>query len=90
MSVSGLREFALRAAVEKICEKWPRWNGVAGHAQMARKNAIRTLVTLECGECKSYTYHTEKNRRNDPDRITLTKFCPSPKCRCRREFREKR
>jgi large subunit ribosomal protein L33 len=57
---------------------------------MARKNAIRTLVTLECNECKSYTYHTEKNRRNDPDRITLTKFCPSPKCRCRREFREKR
>jgi large subunit ribosomal protein L33 len=55
---------------------------------MARKNAIRTLIQLECGECKAYTYHSEKNRRNDPERINLNKYCP--RCRCRREFRERR
>ena len=43
---------------------------------------------LECGECKTYTYHTEKNRRNNPDRMTLNKFCP--RCRCRQAFKEKR
>lgn len=55
---------------------------------MARKNAIRTLIQLECTECKAYTYHSEKNRRNDPDRLTLTKFCP--RCRSRHDFRERR
>ena len=43
---------------------------------------------LECEECKAYTYHTEKNRRNSPDRIALNKFCP--RCRSRRGFKEKR
>ena len=42
---------------------------------MARKNAVRTLVELTC-ECGSHTYHTEKIRRNTPDRITLKKYCP--------------
>ena len=55
---------------------------------MASKGGVRTLVTLVCNECKSYNYHTEKNRRNDPDRIEVTKFCPT--CRCRQGFREKR
>ncbi len=55
---------------------------------MARKNAIRTVITLDCVECKAYSYHSEKNRRNNPDRITLTKFCR--RCRVRQEFREKR
>ncbi len=56
---------------------------------MARKNAVRTLVQLTC-ECGSYTYHTEKNRRNTPDRIVLRKYCPAPPCRSHKEFRERR
>ncbi len=54
---------------------------------MARKNAVRTLVQLTC-ECGTYTYHTEKNRRNSPDRITLRKYCPP--CRAPKQFREQR
>ena len=54
---------------------------------MARKNAVRTLVQLSC-ECGIHTYHTEKNRRNTPDRITLKKYCPV--CRRRSEYREQR
>ncbi len=54
---------------------------------MARKNAVRTLVQLSC-ECGTHTYHTEKNRRNTPDRITLKKYCPV--CRRRSEYREQR
>ena len=54
---------------------------------MARKNAVRTLVQLTC-ECGVHTYHTEKNRRNTPDRITLRKYCPA--CRTHNQFRESR
>jgi len=43
---------------------------------MAKKSAVRTLVAMNCTECKAYTYNTEKNRRNTPDRIELKKFCP--------------
>ena len=31
---------------------------------------------MACTECKHRNYITKKNRRNDPDRIELKKFCP--------------
>ncbi|MGE5482622.1 MAG: 50S ribosomal protein L33 [Bacteroidota bacterium] len=37
---------------------------------------MRVGITLECTECKSRNYRTMKNKRNDPDRIELRKFCP--------------
>ena len=43
---------------------------------MAKKSAVRTIVDMDCTECKAYTYNTEKNRRNTPDRVELKKFCP--------------
>ncbi len=46
---------------------------------MAKKED-RVIITLACTECRERTYTTEKNRRNDPDRIELRKYCP----RCRR------
>ena len=45
------------------------------------KRAKRMLITLACNECRERNYHTEKNRRNDPDRLELRKFCP----RCREQ-----
>uniref|UniRef100_A0A7C4R7M4 Large ribosomal subunit protein bL33 n=1 Tax=candidate division CPR3 bacterium TaxID=2268181 RepID=A0A7C4R7M4_UNCC3 len=36
---------------------------------------MRHLVTLECSECKSKNYHSEKNKRNTPDRLELKKLC---------------
>jgi large subunit ribosomal protein L33 len=48
----------------------------------------RVIVTLACSECKERNYTSEKNRRNDPDRIELNKFCP--RCRQRRMHRETR
>jgi len=40
----------------------------------------RPIVQLACTECKERTYTTRKNKRNDPNRIELQKYCP----RCRR------
>ena len=44
---------------------------------MASKSAdVRPKITLACEECKSRNYITKKNRRNNPDRLELAKFCP--------------
>ena len=43
---------------------------------MAKATEVRPKITLACVECKERNYITRKNRRNDPDRIKLRKFCP--------------
>jgi len=50
------------------------------------KKADRILITLACTQCRERTYHTEKNRKNDPERLVLRKFCP--RCRTHTEHRE--
>lgn len=50
------------------------------------KKAIRTVITLACTECKERNYTTEKNRRNDQQRLELMKYCP--RCRRHTEHRE--
>jgi large subunit ribosomal protein L33 len=36
----------------------------------------RPVILLACTECKERTYATEKNKRNDPSRLELRKYCP--------------
>ena len=43
---------------------------------MAKATDVRPKITLACTECKDRNDITRKNRRNDPDRIELKKFCP--------------
>ena len=54
---------------------------------MAR-NEIRPIVKLRSIAGTGYTYITRKNRRNDPDRLTLKK--DDPVIRRHVEFREER
>lgn len=49
---------------------------------------VRPKITLACQECKNRNYITNKNRRNDPDRLELKKFCPT--CRAQQVHRETR
>ena len=50
---------------------------VAGrHPAVAKATDVRPKITLACTEFKERNYITRKNRRNDPDRIELKKFCP--------------
>ena len=39
------------------------------------RNTMRVKITLVCTECKQRNYDTEKNKKNDPDRLELKKFC---------------
>ena len=43
---------------------------------MAKKSETSVLIHLACTECKTRTYTTRKNKRNDPNRIELRKYCP--------------
>lgn len=51
---------------------------------MAKNKGTRILITIECTECRSNLnkrsagvsrYHTQKNRRNNPERLELKKYC---------------
>jgi large subunit ribosomal protein L33 len=41
---------------------------------MAKKD-VRMVIHLACQDCKERNYTTEKNRRNDPNRLEFNKFC---------------
>ncbi|MDR1598597.1 MAG: 50S ribosomal protein L33 [Oscillospiraceae bacterium] len=49
---------------------------------------MRVNITLACGECKQRNYATMKNKKNDPDRVTLKKYCRF--CKKHTEHRETR
>ena len=36
---------------------------------------MRVRIVLACGDCKQRNYNTMKNKKNDPDRIEMKKFC---------------
>ncbi|MEZ5119555.1 MAG: 50S ribosomal protein L33 [Candidatus Nanopelagicales bacterium] len=52
------------------------------------KSDVRPKITMACVECKNRNYITRKNRRHDPDRIELKKFCPT--CKKHTEHKETR
>ena len=37
---------------------------------------MRTAITLACTECQQRNYRTNKNKKNNPDRLELKKYCP--------------
>jgi large subunit ribosomal protein L33 len=43
---------------------------------MARAADVRPIITLRSTAGTGFTYVTRKNRRNDPDRLVLTKYDP--------------
>jgi large subunit ribosomal protein L33 len=44
---------------------------------MAKKGGgdIRIVINLACEECKRRNYTSYKNKRNNPDRLELKKYC---------------
>ena len=53
---------------------------------MPKTKGTRILITLECIDCRSNLnkikpgvsrYSTQKNRRNNPERLELKKYCPN-------------
>ena len=44
--------------------------------QIWPKSKARPAIQLACTECKERTYTTRKNKKNDPNRLELMKYCP--------------
>ncbi|QRY61835.1 50S ribosomal protein L33 [Gordonia sp. PDNC005] len=55
---------------------------------MSRGTDLRPIVKLASSAGTGYTYVTRKNRRNNPDRLTLRKYDPIVKRHV--EFKESR
>ncbi len=36
---------------------------------------MRVKIIMACTDCKQRNYHTKKNKKNDPDRIEMKKYC---------------
>ena len=53
-----------------------------------KKGEARVVITLACTECRERNYTTEKNKRNDTERLALNKFCR--RCRKHTQHREVR
>jgi large subunit ribosomal protein L33 len=64
-----------------------RFEREEGYA-VASSTDVRPKITLACEECKHRNYITKKNRRNDPDRLEVKKFCPN--CGTHRMHKETR
>jgi large subunit ribosomal protein L33 len=58
---------------------------VEARTMAANKGAV-AIITLQCPTCKERNYTTTKNKRNDPDRLELRKFCR--RCRTHTPHRE--
>lgn len=37
--------------------------------------AVRSIITLECTDCKNRNYSKTKNKRTTPDKLQFSKFC---------------
>ena len=36
---------------------------------------MSVIITLACTECKLRNYNTTKNKKNNPDRLEMKKYC---------------
>lgn len=47
---------------------------------MPKKGENRENVTLKCTKCGEARVRTQKNKRNTPERIEISKYCFRCKC----------
>ncbi len=47
----------------------------------------KSNVILQCEDC-SYRYHTKKNKKTTPQKLSFNKYCPE--CRKHKKFTEKK
>jgi len=55
---------------------------------MLEVGTVREGITLACTECKNRNYRTNKNKKNNPERLELKKYCKF--CRQQTTHRETR
>lgn len=58
------------------CENWLLLDSLFIEYCNWEVRLMRVGITLACTECKRRNYSTKKNKKNNPDRVELKKYCP--------------
>ncbi|NLA11503.1 MAG: 50S ribosomal protein L33 [Firmicutes bacterium] len=37
---------------------------------------MRVIIHLECTQCRERNYSSHKNKKNNPERLEMKKYCP--------------
>ena len=56
-----------------MCKNFP--SNLMQGGQKQEVPQMRVKITLACTECKQRNYDTMKNKKNDPDRLEMNKYC---------------
>ena len=85
-----MRSHAVRGSRATASERFRRtFSKTREQVAVASKSSdVRPKITMACVDCKNRNYITKKNRRNNPDRLSMSKFCPT--CGRHTEHRETR
>lgn len=70
MVSKGFFDFRFRAHGRQASRMNEGGNNLFGGA-----DKMRVKITLVCSECKQRNYDTVKNKKNDPDRLEMKKYC---------------
>ena len=68
LRVREIMNQALSAEVGGLTVPWPA-------SILSGGKYMRVRITLACTECKQRNYDTMKNKKNDPDRLEMRKYC---------------
>ena len=61
--------------VTVYCDRMLKHFCIGGVNFLGRFLKMRVKITFACTECKQRNYDTMKNKKNDPDRLELNKYC---------------
>ena len=67
--------FSFAVAFVVAASKFFLSRGDTGRQFFKEVPLMRVKVTMRCSECKQRNYNTMKNKKNDPDRLEMKKYC---------------
>jgi large subunit ribosomal protein L33 len=68
------REKPFRFPLSTLTKESPK-QAEGGNILFGGADNMRVKITLVCTECKQRNYDTVKNKKNDPDRLEMKKYC---------------
>ena len=83
MYIPRLGSFFLRPKEE---ESYPKEITCGEECFDYRRYQMRVKITLACTECKQRNYDSMKNKKNNPERLEMRKYCRF--CRKHTEHKE--
>lgn len=63
-------------SAQRLCPAFFMPTAINKEVPNMAKVGARVKITLRCSECKQRNYNTSKNKKNDPDRLEMNKYCP--------------